>query len=78
MCIHHCATILLIAFSYSINMLNIGTVIMVLHDFSDIFLEVSTFSLLLEIAYFLEKAALFTTKLILRIVFTFDVFFVVL
>jgi len=41
MCIHHCATILLIAFSYSINMLNIGTVIMVLHDFSDIFLELS-------------------------------------
>jgi len=41
MFLHHIATIFLIAFSYSINMLNIGAVIMVLHDFSDIFLETS-------------------------------------
>ena len=40
---HHIATIVLIAFSYSVNYTNIGMLIMSLHDFSDIFLEVSKF-----------------------------------
>ena len=40
MFLHHIATVILIAFSYSINMLNIGMLITNLHDFSDIFLEV--------------------------------------
>ncbi|XP_078484247.1 transcription factor protein [Ciona intestinalis] len=58
MCIHHFATILLICFSYSINMLNIGMLIMQLHDFSDVFLEAS------KIAKYLKHDVLATAGLV--------------
>nr|XP_015823606.2 ceramide synthase 5 [Nothobranchius furzeri]XP_054601972.1 ceramide synthase 5 [Nothobranchius furzeri] len=39
MFVHHLATILLITFSYTNNMLRAGTLVMCVHDASDIFLE---------------------------------------
>uniref|UniRef100_A0A674N284 Ceramide synthase 5 n=1 Tax=Takifugu rubripes TaxID=31033 RepID=A0A674N284_TAKRU len=39
MLVHHLATILLITFSYTNNMIRAGTLVMCLHDASDIFLE---------------------------------------
>uniref|UniRef100_A0A1A7WGI8 Ceramide synthase 5 n=2 Tax=Iconisemion striatum TaxID=60296 RepID=A0A1A7WGI8_9TELE len=39
MFVHHLATILLITFSYANNMLRAGTLVMCVHDASDIFLE---------------------------------------
>ncbi|XP_047457424.1 ceramide synthase 5-like [Mugil cephalus] len=39
MLVHHLATIVLITFSYANNMLRAGTMVMCLHDASDIFLE---------------------------------------
>lgn len=41
MLVHHMATILLITFSYTNNMIRAGTLVMCLHDASDIFLEVN-------------------------------------
>lgn len=41
MLVHHLATILLITFSYTNNMVRAGTLVMCLHDASDIFLEVN-------------------------------------
>lgn len=40
MLVHHLATIFLITFSYANNMLRAGTLVMCVHDASDIFLEV--------------------------------------
>uniref|UniRef100_A0A3Q0SZ18 Ceramide synthase 5 n=1 Tax=Amphilophus citrinellus TaxID=61819 RepID=A0A3Q0SZ18_AMPCI len=39
MLVHHLATIILITFSYANNMLRAGTLVMCVHDVSDIFLE---------------------------------------
>uniref|UniRef100_A0A8C9ZZM9 Ceramide synthase 5 n=2 Tax=Sander lucioperca TaxID=283035 RepID=A0A8C9ZZM9_SANLU len=39
MLVHHLATIFLITFSYANNMLRVGTLVMCVHDASDIFLE---------------------------------------
>lgn len=41
MLVHHLATILLITFSYTNNMIRCGTLVMCLHDASDILLEVT-------------------------------------
>ena len=38
--IHHIATVILISFSYLCNFTRIGAMVMVIHDISDIFLEV--------------------------------------
>ena len=40
MLVHHLATIMLITFSYANNMIRAGTLVMCLHDASDVFLEV--------------------------------------
>lgn len=44
MLVHHLATITLITFSYANNMLRAGTLVMCVHDASDIFLEVKQVS----------------------------------
>ena len=51
MFIHHVATILLIATSYCINFIQAGAAVMLLHDFSDIFLEVDQKQLLPLLRY---------------------------
>ena len=39
--IHHCATLFLIVFSFVANFVRIGTLVMAIHDVSDIFLEIA-------------------------------------
>ncbi len=41
MFLHHIATILLLSFSYIVNFVRIGTLVLVIHDFGDFWLEVS-------------------------------------
>ena len=58
MFIHHVATILLIATSYCINFIQAGAAVMLLHDFSDIFLEVDQKQQLLPLFRYLAIANL--------------------
>ena len=39
--VHHCATLFLIVFSFVANYVRMGTLVMALHDVSDIFLEIT-------------------------------------
>lgn len=39
MIIHHAATLLLLGFSYAVNLWRVGTLVMVVHDVADIVLE---------------------------------------
>ena len=39
MCIHHFATIFLMAFSWTCNLFKVGTLVLIIHDIADIFLE---------------------------------------
>ena len=41
MFLHHIATILLLSFSYIVNFVRIGSLVLVIHDFGDFWLEVS-------------------------------------
>lgn len=40
MFVHHIATILLMAFSWVCNLIRVGTLVLLVHDCADIFLEV--------------------------------------
>lgn len=40
MFVHHLATVVLISFSYANNMVRVGTLVMCVHDASDVLLEV--------------------------------------
>lgn len=39
--IHHLATLVLLSFSWCVNYIRIGTLVMLVHDASDVLLEVS-------------------------------------
>lgn len=38
--VHHCATLVLLSFSWCVNYIRVGTLVMLIHDASDILLEV--------------------------------------
>jgi ceramide synthetase len=40
MFVHHCATIMLLSFSWACNLTRVGTLVLIVHDVADIFLEV--------------------------------------
>ncbi len=40
MFLHHIATVLLLSFSYIVNFVRVGTLVLVIHDFGDYWLEV--------------------------------------
>ena len=53
MFIHHIATICLMAFSWICNLHRIGTLVLLIHDCADIFLEVSSMKYFpLEVSFF--------------------------
>lgn len=43
MFVHHVVTLCLLSFSWASNLVRIGTLVLVIHDFADVPLEVSTF-----------------------------------
>jgi ceramide synthetase len=54
MFIHHIATILLLSFSYIVNFVRVGTLVLVVHDCGDYWLEVKIkkFFLIVSILFF--------------------------
>lgn len=39
--VHHIATVLLLVYSYYVNFARVGTMVLITHDISDIFLELA-------------------------------------
>ena len=48
MFIHHMTTIGLMVLSWSVNLTRVGTLVLLIHDCADIFLEVSEFAMTLD------------------------------
>ena len=44
MFVHHLTTIALMGFSWTCNLTRVGSLVLIVHDVADIFLEVKTFS----------------------------------
>lgn len=51
--IHHWATLTLLAFSWCGNYIRVGTLVMLIHDSSDILLEVNNMIILFDYSFFL-------------------------
>lgn len=70
MTIHHVVTIILLSVSYMLNQHRIGTVVLIIHDLSDIFLEGSKtlnyfkFKKVVNIGFAIFAVAFFVTRLI--------------
>ncbi|XP_071803833.1 ceramide synthase 6-like [Asterias amurensis] len=68
--VHHIATVVLITFSYTCNFTRIGSLVMVIHDISDIFLEgakianYSGYSILAHIFFVTFAVVFFFTRII--------------
>ncbi|XP_057701655.1 ceramide synthase 5 isoform X2 [Corythoichthys intestinalis] len=77
MFVHHLATVGLISFSYATNMVRVGTLVMCLHDASDIWLEAgkmakyAKYQRLCDVLFMVFSVTFFVTRLI---VFPFWVF----
>ncbi|XP_041859257.1 ceramide synthase 5-like [Melanotaenia boesemani] len=82
MLVHHLATILLITFSYGNNMLRAGTLVMCVHDASDIFLEAAKLAnyakyqklcdsmfVVFSISFFLTRLVIFPFWIVYSVLF---------
>ncbi|XP_018541478.1 ceramide synthase 5 [Lates calcarifer] len=82
MLIHHLATIILITFSYANNMLRAGTLVMCVHDASDIFLEAAKLAnyakyqrlcdglfVVFSISFFLTRLVIFPFWIVYSVLF---------
>ncbi|XP_017265042.1 ceramide synthase 5 [Kryptolebias marmoratus] len=71
MFVHHLATILLITFSYGNNMLRAGTLVMCVHDASDVFLEAAKlanyakYQKLCDVLFVVFSVVFFLTRLVI-------------
>ncbi|XP_029361917.1 ceramide synthase 5-like isoform X1 [Echeneis naucrates] len=82
MLVHHLATIILITFSYANNMLRAGTLVMCVHDASDIFLEAAKLAnyakyqklcdglfVVFSISFFLTRLVIFPFWIVYSVLF---------